>query len=84
MLFSPLGSRSFRTLEVTLAMPLWGGLADRYGPKRVVLLTQAGLGISCLALGLSGTCAAMLGARAACSCFAVTTSLLKAYVVKVP
>lgn len=66
-----------------LAMPLLGGLSDRYGRRPVLLVSIAMLGVDMVILGLAPTLGILLLGRALAGIFSGTVSVANAYVADV-
>lgn len=66
-----------------IAMPLLGGLSDRYGRRPVLLLSIAMLGIDLVIMGLAPTLGILFVGRALAGFFSATVSVANAYVADV-
>jgi len=66
-----------------LAMPLLGGLSDRYGRRPVLLVSIAMLGVDMVILGLAPTLGILFLGRALAGIFSGTVSVANAYVADV-
>ncbi len=66
-----------------LAMPLLGGLSDRYGRRPVLLVSIAMLGVDMVILGLAPTLSILFLGRALAGIFSGTVSVANAYVADV-
>lgn len=66
-----------------LAMPLLGGLSDKYGRRPVLLISIAMLGVDMVILGLAPTLGILFLGRALAGVFSGTVSVANAYVADV-
>ncbi len=66
-----------------LAMPLLGGLSDRFGRRPVLLVSIAMLGIDLVIMGLAPTLGVLFIGRALAGFFSATASVANAYVADV-
>ena len=66
-----------------LAMPILGGLSDRYGRRPVLLISVGILGIDMLIMGLAPTIGILFLGRALAGLFSGTVSVANAYIADV-
>ena len=66
-----------------LAMPLLGGLSDKYGRRPILLISIAMLGVDMVILGLAPTLGILFLGRALAGVFSGTVSVANAYVADV-
>ena len=66
-----------------IAMPLLGGLSDRFGRRPVLLVSIAMLGVDLLIMGLAPTLGILFVGRALAGFFSATASVANAYVADV-
>ncbi|MEL6825863.1 MAG: TCR/Tet family MFS transporter [Pseudomonadota bacterium] len=65
------------------AMPLLGGLSDRYGRRPILLISIAMLGVDMVIMGLAPTLSILFIGRFLGGLFAATTSVANAYIADV-
>lgn len=66
-----------------IAMPLLGGLSDRFGRRPILLISIAMLGVDLLIMGLAPTLGILFIGRALAGFFSATVSVANAYVADV-
>lgn len=66
-----------------IAMPVLGGLSDRYGRRPVLLLSISMLAVDMIIMGLAPTLAILFFGRALAGLFAATSSVANAYIADV-
>ena len=66
-----------------LAMPVLGGLSDRYGRRPILLLSVGMLGLDMLIMGLAPTIGVLFIGRALAGLFSGTVSVANAYIADV-
>ncbi|MFX1356128.1 MAG: MFS transporter [Promethearchaeota archaeon] len=71
---------SSNALSALIFGPIWGKLSDRYGRKPVLVISQAGTGISFLILGLSPNVYVILFARILDGIFGGQIPVIRAYI----
>jgi MFS family permease len=70
-------------LAALIFIPVWGKLSDRYGRKPLLLIAQAGTGISFLILGLSNSFEVILIARVVDGVFGGQIPIIRAYITDI-
>jgi len=71
---------SSNALSALIFGPIWGRLSDRYGRKPILIISQAGTGISFLILGLSPNVYVILFARVLDGVFGGQIPVIRAYI----
>jgi len=74
---------SSNALAALTFIPLWGKLSDRYGRKPLLLIAQAGTGVSFLILGLSNSFYFILIARIIDGIFGGQIPIIRAYITDI-
>jgi len=71
---------SSNAISALIFVPIWGKLSDKYGRKPVLLISQAGTGISFLILGLSNSIDIILFSRILDGIFGGQIPVIRAYI----
>ena len=71
---------SSNALSAFIFGPIWGKLSDKYGRKPILLISQAGTGISFLVLALSPNISVILFARVLDGIFGGQIPVIRAYI----
>lgn len=71
---------SSNALSALIFGPIWGKLSDRYGRKSILIISQAGTGVSFLILGLSPNVYIILFARVLDGIFGGQIPVIRAYI----
>ncbi len=74
---------SSNALAALIFIPLWGWLSDKYGRKPILLISQAGTGLSFLILGLSNSIFVILIARIVDGIFGGQIPVIRAYITDI-
>lgn len=74
---------SSNALAALLFIPIWGKLSDKYGRKPILLISQAGTGISFLILAISNSIEVILIARIIDGFFGGQIPVIRAYITDI-
>ncbi|MFX0021261.1 MAG: MFS transporter [Candidatus Hermodarchaeota archaeon] len=74
---------SSNAVAALVFIPIWGKLSDRYGRKPILLIAQAGTGLSFLILGLSNSFYIILLARIVDGIFGGQIPVIRAYITDI-
>jgi MFS family permease len=74
---------SSNAVAALIFIPIWGKLSDRYGRKPILLIAQAGTGLSFLILGLSNSFYIILAARIVDGIFGGQIPVIRAYITDI-
>jgi DHA1 family tetracycline resistance protein-like MFS transporter len=74
---------SSNALAALFFIPIWGKLSDKYGRKPILLISQAGTGLSFLVLALSNSIEIILLARIIDGAFGGQIPVIRAYITDI-
>lgn len=74
---------SSNALAALIFIPIWGRLSDKYGRKPILLISQAGTGVSFLILGLSNSINIIILARIIDGMFGGQIPVIRAYITDI-
>ena len=74
---------SSNALAALIVIPIWGKLSDKYGRKPILLISQAGTGLSFLILGISNSIYIILIARIIDGLFGGQIPVIRAYITDI-